>query len=667
MDKKGRNGEYSPPAEQNTDDPDTECGMGSCKPNKLKCCATMGCFTAVYGLSGLVTSSLQIYINSQITTIERQFGFSSSVSGLILSSNDIGYLLTTLFMSYIARKTHIPRVLALSTMFFGFSGLICSIPHFMDMDSFRLSHREGNITTMIASPLQGGSLCLNDTFSGMNDTLLHCGTTENINKNATIRTVAILLLSVGMCLQGFGKSPRYPFLATYVDDNVEQTQTPLYLGIISSVGIFGPALGFTLGGVFSKMYVTLEETNMSLRDPRWIGAWWLGFLFFGSIGVIAGIPLLCFPRKMRSRPKHLDNLKTKKAVKSNNKCEELKGLLKSTFRLLSSPIYMCCSLSTCVVLFSISGMLAFLPKYLESHFHIPTWKANILLGTVNVFGAASGALAGGLLTSKLKLTPMTCLKLVTGITFFSSFIIATGFFITCPKPEINQGLSRTYITTKEYNTTQCDIDLCGCDNERYFPVCGSDNQNYFSPCHAGCTTNDNMLFTNCSCIEDEKSTAQPGLCVGECPLIWPYVAFNFVGAFVSTMIILPNFVISVRSIKESDKPLGIGMSAFLATLLGWFPGPVVYGKIIDTTCLIWSDTCTGKGACSMYDIDDLRVKYHTLFIGARSVATLFYVVALIIALKKKQPFFVDRKDDPAEMETMIVKKNDILKTKGTKV
>ena len=29
-------------------------------------------------------------------------------------------------------------------------------------------------------------------------------------------------------------------------------------GIISGIGIFGPAIAYLLGGVFSKMYVTLE-------------------------------------------------------------------------------------------------------------------------------------------------------------------------------------------------------------------------------------------------------------------------------------------------------------------------------------------------------------------------------------------------------------------------
>ena len=64
--------------------------------------------TTALSLAALSTSTLSTYIGSQITTLERQFGFSSSVSGILLGCNDFGYLLTTLPMAYVARRVHIP-------------------------------------------------------------------------------------------------------------------------------------------------------------------------------------------------------------------------------------------------------------------------------------------------------------------------------------------------------------------------------------------------------------------------------------------------------------------------------------------------------------------------------------------------------------------------------
>lgn len=37
---------------------------------------------------------------------------------------------------------------------------------------------------------------------------------------------------------------------------------------------------------------------MSPRDPRWVGAWWLGFVLFGALSIIVAIPLFFFPRTL---------------------------------------------------------------------------------------------------------------------------------------------------------------------------------------------------------------------------------------------------------------------------------------------------------------------------------------------------------------------------------
>ena len=40
----------------------------------------------------------------QVSMLEKQFGFSSTQTGLLMSCNDIGYLCTVIFSGYIARK-----------------------------------------------------------------------------------------------------------------------------------------------------------------------------------------------------------------------------------------------------------------------------------------------------------------------------------------------------------------------------------------------------------------------------------------------------------------------------------------------------------------------------------------------------------------------------------
>ena len=53
-----------------------------------------------------------------------------------------------------------------------------------------------------------------------------------------------------------------------------------------------------------------DDVDITPSDPRWIGAWWLGFLVFGSFAVVFSIPLMCFPRRMRAKPPtELGNIK----------------------------------------------------------------------------------------------------------------------------------------------------------------------------------------------------------------------------------------------------------------------------------------------------------------------------------------------------------------------
>lgn len=51
------------------------------------------------------------------------------------------------------------------------------------------------------------------------------------------------------------------------------------LAITIGVRILGPALGFILGSLCTRLYADLSiDPQISPTDPRWVGAWWLGKL-----------------------------------------------------------------------------------------------------------------------------------------------------------------------------------------------------------------------------------------------------------------------------------------------------------------------------------------------------------------------------------------------------
>ncbi|KAL3856589.1 hypothetical protein ACJMK2_011324 [Sinanodonta woodiana] len=606
---------------EESEDDDTKCGIGGCKPKCLKIFARW----------------VPLW---RVTTLEKQFGLSSSQTGFLLSCNDIGYLSTTLFASYLARRVHIPRILFASTVFYGVAGIVASTAYFVSKGSLRRNIRSSSSLELfnislnnsygstnrfqydITNPENGMNLlpfpvpmCSSDPMnSGLN-----C--TENIGKFSIGLPNDHGPYSVGMLLQGVGKAPRYPLIASYIDDNVKQTKTPMYVGITTGVGIFGPAIAFACGGLFSNIYVTLEDTGMSPTHPEWIGAWWLGFMVFGVLSLLAAIPLLFFPRRMK-RTSPLKEWQKPQGGKTKALTfkDTVKDVVKIFHRLSFNSVFVLLVLGNCVLMFNVAGKVAFSGKYMEVEFYVPTWKANLLMGAVTVVSASMGTVIGGCVTTKYKLHPVTCFKLLI-VSYSVVFVLnCTGFFFGCPTPSL-VGFNKDYDGPVNITSvTQTCERTCNCDSRDYFPVCGSNGMNYFSPCYAGCETMNKLTLKGCSCV-DYNGTAIPGLCKSECGMLVPALALGAITNFFSTFSIMPMFTVFIRYLYIYD-------------FICWFPGPVVFGKIVDTSCILWRKSCLRQGACALYNNDDLRYKFVGLQVLLNIIPLILFIVAFIKARQK---------------------------------
>jgi hypothetical protein len=61
----------------------------------------------------------------------------------------------------------------------------------------------------------------------------------------------------------------------------------------------------------------------------------------------------------------------------------------------------------------------------------------------------------------------------------------------------------------------------------------------------------------------------------------------------------------------------------------WLPGPVIGGKIIDSSCLIWNTARTSSKYCAHYNIEAQRFRMHGLMIGI-DIRGLFYFLHKIV-------------------------------------
>ncbi|XP_048769793.1 solute carrier organic anion transporter family member 2B1-like isoform X2 [Ostrea edulis] len=615
----------------------TECGIGRFRPRFLRHFANINTFVGVYSAISMVSQILTIYVNTQVPNLERQFGLSSTQSGLVMGFNDIGFFAVVLFVSAAARYVHIPRMLFVCILLYGFSGLICSIPHFVAVSRGLLPSLNLNSASMNTSTETSTITLLCKPELNLTDNVCEIDTDDSKNVLAapsySIKALALSLIGVGMTLQGIGKAPRGPFYLVYIDDNIERRKTGFYTSIAIATSIFGPALAFGVGGYFSKIYVTLEDVDMNPRDPRWIGAWWLGFVVFGTISIFLSSALAFFPRQLKMSAKDIAKGKVQERtiVEECSFSEKIKRSLTSYSRILRNPAYLLTNAMSVFNIMSVGGWFGFSSKFLMTHFNIPLSLANYILACANIGAIATGSFLGGLLTRKITMTPRNTYRMIAFFYVISMTFLGLAMLMSCPQPTV-VGPKLAVPGYIDVTSQNCSLD-CSCRDEDFYPICGSNKVNYHSPCFAGCQEllRNGRIFTNCSCIPDGRANA--GLCENVCPNLTPWVIFIFLSSITASMKITPTLIAIIRSVEDKDKASALGLNSCLAAGLGWALSPIIFGKMLDGTCYIWQFPCSSSGACELYDLRLFRLSIHGLSLAIRCLPLLCLLCLMIITRK----------------------------------
>ena len=79
------------------------------------------------------------------------------------------------------------------------------------------------------------------------------------------------MLFFARMLVGIGAAPIQPYGISYMDDHATRSMAPIYMGILLSITMVGPAFGYILGAVTTKIYVDFdrveEEVKLTPDDP----------------------------------------------------------------------------------------------------------------------------------------------------------------------------------------------------------------------------------------------------------------------------------------------------------------------------------------------------------------------------------------------------------------
>uniref|UniRef100_A0A667G3C3 Solute carrier organic anion transporter family member n=1 Tax=Lynx canadensis TaxID=61383 RepID=A0A667G3C3_LYNCA len=579
---------------------------------------------------------------SVLTTLERRFNLQSADVGVIASSFEIGNLALILFVSYFG-----PRAPA--------------APHRLR----RHRHGPGSIAVGAARvpdpsvQVRGGR----DPLGRRGPRRLRRQRLgrrpgpdpDLICRSRTATNMMYLLLIGAQVLLGIGATPVQPLGVSYIDDHVRRKDSSLYIGILFTMLVFGPACGFILGSFCTKIYVDavfIDTSNLDITpdDPRWIGAWWGGFLLCGALLFFSSLLMFGFPQSlpphsdpaMESEQAMLPEREYERPKPSNGvlrhplepdssaSCfQQLKVIPKVTKHLLSNPVFTCIILAACMEIAVVAGFAAFLGKYLEQQFNLTTSSANQLLGMTAIPCACLGIFLGGLLVKKLSLSALGAIRMAMLVNLVSTACYVSFLFLGCDTGPV-AGVTVPYGNTSAPGValdpySPCNKN-CECQTDSFTPVCGADGITYLSACFAGCNSTN---LTGCACLTTvpaENTTVVPGKCPspGCQEAFLTFLCVMCVCSMIGAMAQTPSVIILIRTVSPELKSYALGVLFLLLRLLGFIPPPLIFGAGIDSTCLFWSTFCGEQGACVLYDNVAYRYLYVSIAIVLKSSAFVLY-------------------------------------------
>ncbi|XP_044517096.1 solute carrier organic anion transporter family member 4A1 [Gracilinanus agilis] len=586
------------------------CGWGAFAPDCLQFFNTpKGILFFLCMASFLQGMTVNGFINTVITSIERRYDLHSYQSGLIASSYDIAACACLTFVSYFGGTGHKPRWLGWGVLVMGLGSIVFALPQ------FTTGHYEVNFSEEFGT----------------------CGSNQNVScteRSSSLSNYRFVFM-LGQFLHGIGATPLYTLGVTYLDENVKSNYSPVYIAIFYTAAILGPAAGYLIGGALLNIYTEIgRTTELTTENPLWVGAWWIGFLGAGASAFLISIPILGYPRQlpgsqryvvMRVSETHQLKDGSHKTASNPDFGKTVKDLPLSIWLLLQNPTFILLCLAGATEATLIAGMSTFGPKFLESQFSLSASEAATLFGYLVVPAGGGGTFLGGFFVNKFKLRCSGIIKFCLFCTV-TSLLATCIFFMHCPNMPV-AGVTFKYNGSDLPEGTlqllaSCN-ENCGCLREIYSPVCGPDNVMYYSPCHAGCSTvsrfpeGGKKVYRDCSCILQHfpsgLSHATAGKCTSSCQRKSLLLVFIFIVILFTFLSSIPALTATLRCVSDRQRSFALGIQWIVVRTLGGIPGPIAFGWVIDKACLLWQDQCGDQGSCYIYQ--NSAMSHYTLIAG----------------------------------------------------
>ena len=305
-----------------------------------------------------------------LSTIETRYQFTSAAVGFIAVSYDTTVTISVIFVSYFGGKAHKPRWLGISLIIMGIGAYIFASPQFL-FGSYKIGS---------TSSLQ---------FEVCNDE-------RNITTDcSSSNDIAYAVYIFGNMLVAIGAAPLYTVGQAYIDEIVFPKYVSIHFGIYQMASVLGPAFGYGVGSAFLSIYVDpWIDTNLTPSDPTWVGAWWMSFVFVGTLSILLSIPFLMYPKWLpdshlvrEQRAKEMAKIYPMKYANEDSLTIVVKMFPIHIKRLLTNLSFIFESLAISILFILISGLVSFAPKYFENQFQLTATVAGLLSGGIGITAA----------------------------------------------------------------------------------------------------------------------------------------------------------------------------------------------------------------------------------------------------------------------------------------
>ncbi|KAH9375729.1 hypothetical protein HPB48_009938 [Haemaphysalis longicornis] len=254
------------------------------------------------------------------------------------------------------------------------------------------------------------------------------------------------------------------------------------------------------------------------------------------------------------------------------------------------------------------GITAMMTKFFQSQFGMPSSRVAYLTGPIALVGGGFGAVMGGALVSRWNLDYLGIMRLCMYNCCFSLFGVLT-FLFYCQ--ENTYATPEGFVGAPPNQLTNCQLfhmySECMCVNETLVSVPG--------------VSDEEVLL---AAVQATRSR-----CPVDCALLYPYLLGVFLALSSTFLNAAPSTAASIRCVKPAERSLALGVKTIIIRLVGSIPAPVIFGGIVDQSCLTWKRSCGSVGNCVAYANEGMA---RGLFYGLLSLIitsmVLFYLSML---------------------------------------